>query len=285
MNTLLDDVLSSLNQLSASKKVLFILSLILAIGIIDYVSGPQLSMTLFYLLPISLSVWIQSPRAGIITASVAAMVLLIADLMSLAAFSSFVIPLWNVVIRFGVFMVICFSLSALKEILERERHLARTDALTGALNTRAFLTTLEREVRRARRYDHPFTVSYIDLDNFKQVNDQHGHARGDEVLKMVVETLRSNLREVDTLARLGGDEFIILLPETNADAAMSALEKLKRELLSKMTLERLPVTLSAGVITFVSNYPDPDEIIRETDALMYRVKTEGKNDLIFSTFF
>ncbi|HTC77354.1 MAG TPA: diguanylate cyclase, partial [Terriglobales bacterium] len=102
--------------------------------------------------------------------------------------------------------------------LAAEKELSRSDPLTGLPNRRAFYEVALAEADRARRYRHPLSLAYLDVDNFKQVNDDYGHDAGDELLVRVAEVLRRNLRNNDIVARLGGDEFAMLLPETPASA-------------------------------------------------------------------
>lgn len=275
--------LERLSKLKPYQHLLLIAALIICLGLIDFMTGPELSLSLFYLLPISLAVWMRGRKTGIFSAVFSALTLLIADLKSSFAFSSALIPLWNTLIRLGVFLVVSFLLAALKQTLLREKAQASTDFLTGAANTRTFIETLNQEIIRARRYLHPFTLAYLDLDNFKQVNDEYGHARGDEVLRLIVQTLKDNLRAVDTVARLGGDEFAVLLPETPSESAETVLKKINSDVLHIMKKEHLPVTLSGGAITYEGHYPDSNEIIKTADKLMYEVKQKGKNAMLFQT--
>ncbi|MCA9836269.1 MAG: diguanylate cyclase [Trueperaceae bacterium] len=279
----IDGWLERLAKLPSKQQYLLIATLIILLGLIDYLSGPELSKSLFYLLPIGLAVWLKGRRLGIYCSIASALILLTADLASNHVFSSALIPLWNMLIRLGVFLVVSFLLSALHQTLLREKAQASIDFLTGAVNTRSFLETLNQEILRARRYQHPFTLAYFDLDNFKQVNDEHGHAKGDEVLRLIVQTLKAHLRAVDTIARLGGDEFSVLLPETSSEAAQTVLAKINGEILSAMRRENLPVTLSAGVITYENDYPDSNEVIKTADKLMYEVKRGSKNAMTFET--
>ena len=116
-------------------------------------------------------------------------------------------------------MIFTLLLSSLKRALDRERELSGTDVLTGIRNARSFREVLGAEIERSKRFQRPFTVAYLDLDNFKTVNDCHGHEHGDELLRLVGNTILTGIRKTDTVARLGGDEFALLLPETEYEAA------------------------------------------------------------------
>ncbi len=165
----------------------------------------------------------------------------------------------------------------LKNALQREQEISRTDALTKLPNRRAFYETLEAERVRSLRYHHSLTVAYVDLDNFKKVNDSLGHAEGDEVLMSVAATLRTNLRASDFVARIGGDEFAITLPQTNARSSETVLQKLRASLLEAMASRNSGVTFSIGAVNFMEPRDPLDTLVQIADGIMYGVKTRGKN--------
>lgn len=167
--------------------------------------------------------------------------------------------------------------SQLNLVLQREKEFARTDMLTGLANRRAFYEALQMERARAARYGRPITLAYVDLDNFKRVNDTLGHAVGDELLARVADLLRQTLRASDTVGRLGGDEFALLLPETSAQAAEILLHKLASVLTDAMQTKKWPVTFSIGAAAFLGDPTPVEEMIRTADELMYSVKKSGKN--------
>jgi diguanylate cyclase (GGDEF)-like protein/PAS domain S-box-containing protein len=161
--------------------------------------------------------------------------------------------------------------------LQREQELSRTDTLTKVPNRRAFYETLEAERLRSLRYRHCLTVAYIDLDNFKEVNDSQGHAEGDEVLISVAATLRANLRTSDFVARIGGDEFAVMLPETNPQVSEAVLKKLRLCLLEAMASRNSEVTFSIGAVNFMNPRDPLDTLLQIADGVMYIVKTRGKD--------
>jgi len=193
-----------------------------------------------------------------------------------------VIGYWNAVVRLGFFLITTFLLARMKESLEHERELSRTDPNTGLLNSRAFYQLAEVELQRARRYERPYTVAYLDIDQFKQTNDRYGHLVGDMVLRVVASTLRTHLRQTDLLARLGGDEFVILLPETDNESARAAITKIQQALLKAMISHRWKVTFSIGAITYHKYTLTIETMIKKVDELMYMVKDNGKNDIRFA---
>jgi diguanylate cyclase (GGDEF)-like protein len=174
------------------------------------------------------------------------------------------------------------SEARLKSLLAKEHELARIDPLTSVPNRRAFYEALEKERVRTLRYRRPVTIAYIDIDNFKKVNDSLGHAVGDELLVEVAAGLMSNLRVSDYVGRLGGDEFGLVLPETDATAAKAVLHKLRRGLLGEMQTHRWPVTFSIGAATFLDPPNSLDVMIRLADETMYAIKAQGKNNVSVS---
>ena len=123
-------------------------------------------------------------------------------------------------------------------------------------------------------------MAYIDLDNFKAINDRLGHTVGDTLLITVTKTIASNIRSSDILSRFGGDEYVILLPETPTDAAAAFLEKIHFQLNQAMTANNWPVSFSIGAATYPKAPPRLDEVIKKADMLMYEVKHSGKNRLL-----
>lgn len=259
-------------------------ALIGLIGVLDFLTGYEFSFSVFYLLPIALITWLTSRALGVIASLVSAGFWLWADLGTGHSYSHSFIPIWNSVIRFGYFEIINWLLSTLKTVLLREKALGRVDPLTGALNSRSFYELTQIEIDRLQRYQHSFTIAYLDLDNFKAVNDQSGHLVGNQVLCSIVRNMHQNLRKTDKLGRLGGDEFALLLPETNQESARSVLSKIHRGLSSEMQARRWPITFSIGVLTCNAAPFTPEEILKLADDLMYEVKGEGKNAIRYSTF-
>jgi diguanylate cyclase (GGDEF)-like protein/PAS domain S-box-containing protein len=172
------------------------------------------------------------------------------------------------------------SQEKLEKALENEKNLSRLDFLTQIPNRRAFSEALQLEATRSRRYKRPLTLAYIDLDNFKQVNDQLGHETGDELLRLIAQTILATIRSTDTVARLGGDEFALLLPETGKDAAVEVMTKLSRILLEAVEARHWPVTLSIGLVTFAKPGESVAQMVKVADDLMYSAKTQGKNRVV-----
>lgn len=277
-------VLDNVNRLSPTGTLAIGGALIAMIGITDFVTGYEYAFSLFYLVPVALLTWRLGRAPGYVSAIVSALVWLAADLGSGHPHSTVFVPIWNTVIRFFVFALVVALLRALHAALSRETALARVDGLTGAVNAHHFYELAQNEIERARRYRRPFALAYIDLDNFKAVNDAHGHAAGDRVLRDVVTLIREQVRRTDVIARLGGDEFVVLLPETGAAAAEQALAKIRAQLLREMQARQLGVTFSIGILTCTEPPSSTDALVRQADALMYTVKA-GTKDAIRSALY
>lgn len=167
-----------------------------------------------------------------------------------------------------------------RQLLVQLERLSETDALTGALNRRGFLKIAERELERQSRTGKPLSLVMVDIDYFKAVNDDYGHAAGDLVLARVVEECRKQLRSADVLARFGGEEFAILLLDTTIESAHEVAERVREAIAgaSVTTIKgRISVTASFGVATIPTEIPDLDAALRMADEALYAAKKAGRN--------
>jgi diguanylate cyclase (GGDEF)-like protein len=256
---------------------------VVLVGVADYFTGREIAFSSFYLIPIMLVTWYTGRTLGVVISIASAIAWFTADTWAGQAYSMHVIPYWNTAVRLSFFVIVTFLLPALKG-LENERKAARLDDLTGAANRRNFFEVAQAELDRSLRYQHPFSVLYFDIDDFKAVNDRMGHQAGDQLLCSVVHKSRQILRKIDLLARLGGDEFIILLSETGPQAAKVVVSKLQESLLEEMKSHAWPVTFSIGVLTCLDAHLSLDEMMRKADDLMYAAKKNGKNAIVFATY-
>ena len=167
-------------------------------------------------------------------------------------------------------------------LLHREaQRLSTTDPLTGLWNFRYLSMSLAREVERSTRFERPFAVMMLDLDYFKKVNDDHGHARGDTVLRELAERVQEQIREVDVFARYGGEEFVVVLPETTLEGATQLAERIcaaiRREPFRQPGEADLSLTISAGVAAFPEHGGSPATLMRAADQALYNAKRGGRD--------
>jgi len=266
-----------LDRLPRGLIVAISLLLLLIVSAIDYFTGEEIGLSIFYVIPVMIMAWYLGRISGIIMSFAAAAAWYIANTAAGHVYSHAAIPIWNAVVRLGFFLLIGLFMSILKDVLGHEQDLARTDSLTGVVNTRHFYELAEVELARAKRYRHTFSIAYMDLDNFKEVNDVYGHSAGDELLCFIAGTMRDNIRSSDVVARLGGDEFALLLPETKDGDADRVMKKLCSMINEGMPQYRFPVTLSVGLITYIAPPESVEDMVREVDGLMYSVKKSTKN--------
>jgi diguanylate cyclase (GGDEF)-like protein len=253
--------------------------LVALLGILDYLNGPDFSLLIFYAVPVYVAAWYSGRRAGLALCAASGLAWVVGAYATSEHFSTPVIAYWNAFVRLGFMVVLAHIFAAFRTSLAHERELARTDYLTGAFNGRSFGETAAAEIARARRHAHPFSVAYVDVDDFKQVNDRQGHSAGDRLLKAVADALRRNVRGVDTVARIGGDEFAVLMPETDSRAAQVVMRRMRRRLLEETHGAGWPVTVSVGVVTFDTPPDSVDDLLRAADDVMYSAKRGGKNAL------
>jgi diguanylate cyclase (GGDEF)-like protein len=137
---------------------------------------------------------------------------------------------------------------------------------------------------RLQRFNHPFSIAYLDVDNFKEVNDSLGHSIGDELLCRVAGILKSRLRQTDTIGRLGGDEFTIMFMETDAESAIAVLSDIRAGLFTGIEQVKLPVTFSIGLVTYEAPPESIAQVLGHADSLMYSVKRSGKDGVMSMTW-
>lgn len=277
-------ILTALEALSRGGLTAMALGTVAILGIIDYLTGFELSFSFFYLIPVTMAAWALGRNTGLAFSTLSAVVWFTSNLLSGQSFSHPFVGIWNTLIRLGFYAVVTVLLAELRHALEEERILANTDPLTGALNRRSFNEIAEKKMITAEVNRRPYTMVYTDLDSFKTINDTLGHAVGDLVLKTVVETIQAHIRTTDFVARLGGDEFAILLTDIDQEHAKIIVERLRVSLLEKMKINAWGITFSIGVLTVLCLPETVDKLTSMTDALMYEVKARGKNAIQYSVY-
>jgi diguanylate cyclase (GGDEF)-like protein/PAS domain S-box-containing protein len=185
--------------------------------------------------------------------------------------------------RQPAYCLILRDISDKREANEERRKAALCDHLTGLSNRRAFFEAAELELGRSRHAPRPTSLVVIDADRFKGINDNHGHAAGDAVLRHLAIALRSTFREVDVVARLGGEEFAVLLPSTDLAGAAAVAERLRQHVESQSVTvegERIRYTVSLGVAGMDDGVAGLDALLRRADQALYAAKGRGRNRVV-----
>jgi diguanylate cyclase (GGDEF)-like protein len=272
--------ITDFERLSISTRLAAVGGSFALVSLIDHLAGPFVSTSLLYVLSVALATLGFGRAVGIVVSLAAAAVWLAVEVNNAAIDYSRWIHFWNAVVRFGFFLTIALLLDALNRRVEAEARNALSCSLTGLANGRGFRERLEAERQRATRTGRSLSLLYVDLDNFKAVNDRKGHAEGDRVLKAVADALTQETRVTDLAARLGGDEFALLLPETSEDGSDVMAHKLRGAVSRRMADGRWPVTLSIGAVTFTDPQPDSVSMLQQADAAMYEAKHRGKDAIV-----
>jgi len=253
---------------------------------LDDVTGPDFAFSLFYLVPVVATAWWQGTWSAVTVALAASLG------WSLAAFfgesqQALVIALWNSLSRLVIFTgaaVLIARLSRdrgrLRDMARREAELARQDPLTRLPNWRGFEEHVGLAVARCARSGSPLAIGFVDLDNFKRVNDLHGHETGNQVLKQIAAILRETLRGQDVVARVGGDEFVLLLDCPEPDRAARIGERLIDAIVD-LGRKHPDAGLGASVGLVIVSAPKAwreriADLVRLADQAMYRAKAAGK---------
>jgi diguanylate cyclase (GGDEF)-like protein len=163
---------------------------------------------------------------------------------------------------------------------ERTERSAVTDGLTGLYNHSFFLQALRQEVLRSKRHGLRAALLLLDLDDFKQINDERGHVEGDRVLMRAAAVVREGVREIDVAARYGGEEFAVLLPDTSRLGAFVVAERIRRRIEERFARGRSVVTISGGIAVFPDDAGTPADLIVQADAGLYGAKAAGKNRIL-----
>lgn len=187
-------------------------------------------------------------------------------------------PFYDVDGTFLGYIGSCYDITENKKNLESLKELAITDPLTHIFNRLRLDEILDNEIKRAQRYKNPLSLIMIDVDDFKSVNDSHGHNVGDLVLIQLVQTIQNHIRSIDTFGRWGGEEFLIICPETDAAQAESIAEKLRSEIQTQDFSEVHSKTCSFGVATYMDG-DSAVQLIQKADNALYVAKQNGKNQV------
>ncbi len=241
-------------------------------------SPPEIKLALLYLVPVLVATWYAGVAWGSVLTIVAMVLRMVVELEQQEG-ATFVTLLVNQVSFGAVAGIAMAAFRHLRHTQEQLGRLATHDQLTSVLNARAFAEQLTQELERNRRYPRPLALLYLDLDDFKVVNDSHGHQTGDAVLRLVADAMRSSVRQADVVGRLGGDEFAVLMPETDAQLANAAAGRLAAGL--RRVFQGTPtVTASIGVVSCHGTEATTDDLLRRADQAMYEAKRTGKDRVV-----
>ena len=195
------------------------------------------------------------------------------------------ILLGGIVAVLGVVGVLVFN-PMFKRIESQEQELhkmAFIDPLANCHNRRSFLVNAETAFERSRRYKHTFAILYIDIDHFKDINDNHGHAIGDKTIKQMTQICQNNIRDSDIIGRIGGDEFGIILQECGLEYAIPTAEKLRQRIsdhIISCDAGDINFSISVGAATIIDTDKDIDDILKRADKYLYKAKRTGRNLVI-----
>lgn len=254
---------------------------ILAIGWLDYITGLDVRIYPLYFIPLAFGSWNRHTIISLMLSVYAAAVWFLGNYFSGMRHLSAWVWVVNITSQLVTFVFVSLAVAYIGRRFEHESLLARTDSLTGLLNSRAFYEKMSFELRRSQRYQRLIAVAYLDLDNFKEINDRLGHRAGDKILQRVARILRESLRFSDIIGRVSGDEFMLVLPEISRDSVEKTLERLRVKIKTAInTNHKFHLSISAGVIVCTPNKETVEKLISISDDLMYEVKRAGKDGII-----
>ncbi len=255
--------------------------LVLIIGSLDSIMGYDISVSALYLFPIILIAWFEGGLPAAIISIFSAITWAMSDLVSGHIYSHIAIPIWNALMALGMFLIVAYSITAIKKLLIKEREHAYTDELTGVETIRAFYEQAHDVIRKSSIDRRSLTLAYIDIDNLWLINDTLGHIAGDYLLREAAQIMRSTFRSTDIITRLGGSKFAILMPETNSASAAVVINKVQEHLLDLAKNKGWPVSFSTGVITCDGLNYNINELIKVAEDCMNSAKETGNNMVKF----
>lgn len=253
--------------------------LILLVYWLNSITPPDARLGILYVVPVLLITWTEGLSWGV---AVGLASIVMREVVAWQQMPVDTPTVWRIGNALAYVAVVSVAMAGLQKLRRSQAELARLviqDQLTNVLNARAFADRLAQELDRNRRYPRPLSLLYMDLDNFKVINDTHGHQTGDAVLRLVADAMRSSVRQADVVGRLGGDEFAVLLPETDAQLADAAAKRLVAAL--RTVFKGTPsVTASIGVVSCAATDASTDDLLRRADQAMYDAKRMGKDRVV-----
>ena len=268
--------IDALEHLPKPAVVAYAALLVVGVAVLDGLTSVELSLAVFHVIPVFLAAWLVGRRTGLAFATAAAVSWFLADELHPSVRPALHIVAWSIATKVLFFVIISELVTALRTAMDQVRTEARTDPLTGLLNRRAFYEKAEEEIRRARRSGSPLVLAYLDVDDFKGVNDRFGHETGDDVLVALARGLAGQVRGGDVVARLGGDEFAVLFPSADAGAAAQIAAKVESAVARELEALGVTIGFSIGLATWTAAHHGLDDFLRSADSGMYRVKAERR---------
>ena len=258
--------------------------LVFLVSLVESSTGYYVRITFFYGFFVLLVSWYLGNTWGIMFTFLSACIWFFMNFQQLPAGVSHIVHYWNALSLLLILSMISYVVSALK-MEKAEAAFAVEDMLTGALNVRGLKERLSDIVTRTHlKKSKSFSAVYIDLDNFKKVNDKFGHREGDKVLRTIGKVIRYHIREVDIFARVGGDEFVLIIPDIGDNIVVKRIHLIRKILLQAMKKRKWPVTFSIGLANFHKIPKNIMEIVGIADETMYLAKKEGKNRIVSKNY-
>ncbi|TPQ27585.1 GGDEF domain-containing protein [Methylomonas koyamae] len=255
------------------------------IGFLDGFTGTEVRLTPIYFVPVILAGISLNQVNAYIFAIGCSVVWGISNFHGGLRFSSEWIWVWNLTIQAVAFVIVLELVRQLQNERIKAHEMSMTDTLTGIPNARGFYEQSHSLVSFCHRQQMPIVLAYIDLDNFKTVNDKEGHQRGNDILKIIAQIMKSTFRASDVISRLGGDEFAVILPNTEVSEAHEVLERFRVTTMKEMNIAGNSVSTSIGAIAYSNSPLDLEAMIKTADQIMYDVKHTGKNQVSIKKFY
>lgn len=271
-----------------SKEIVFlkiaVIAIVFAISYLHLIAGPLFEFHLFFFIPIIIASWFTSNSFSYFILGLVIFSWTIGDYLITKETINPLPFAFNAVMHACIIIYLNYLLGYIRQQLIKESQLAREDSLTKILNRRGFYENAETVFSTAHRHQLAVTCIFIDLDEFKSINDTYGHKTGDQLLYETAQIIKANIRKTDIAGRLGGDEFCIILLNVNSNQAMDFSENLRNTLNEKMQQHNWNTTFSMGVVSYDSAPESFQDVIQQADNLMYQVKKNGRNGFL-QTFY
>jgi diguanylate cyclase (GGDEF)-like protein len=270
--------LDAMSRWSLPKRTFFTALIFAAAFAIDASAPRELSILGVYLLPIVVVAWaFPDPSAWVVEIACGIAICSIEE-VNAPSYSSTSLLVVSIAFRALFFAAVAIAAHDVKRAHRVLEVRSERDPLTGLLNRRGFEKAARLEIERARRHHRPIALAFLDIDDFKRINDQRGHWTGDRVLQLVGQTLLGG-RQLDVAARVGGDEFVILMPETSTRGAQMAVERLRRSFHASARSFGVRATFTTGVATFARPPRHVGALLAEADRLLFEGKRTQKGSV------